>query len=89
MGLDRCGNLPAVVAGWGEMSKPLPTEVASVPALLVVADRAQLVTARTEAALTDLFSGSLITEHLDCGHMLYWERFDDTADAIIRFWASR
>lgn len=82
-------HLPAVVTGWGEMSKPLPAEITPVPALLMVADRAQLVTARIEASLAELFAGQLTTEHLDCGHMLYWERFDDTADAIIRFWSRR
>lgn len=81
-------HLPAVVAGWGEMSKPVPTTVEARPALLVVADRAQLVTARTEHVLADLFAGQLTTEHLDCGHMLYWEAFEDTADAVIRFWST-
>lgn len=81
-------HLPAVVTGWGEMSRPLPPTVPGRPALLVVADRAQLVTARTESTLTELFAGQLSTEHLDCGHMVYWEAFDATADAIVRFWST-
>jgi lipase len=81
-------HLPTVVTGWGEMARPLPGSVEPRPALLVVADHAQLVTHRTEQGLVALFDGQLTVEHLPCGHMLYWERFDDTADAILRFWAT-
>ncbi|MEO6125001.1 MAG: alpha/beta hydrolase [Ilumatobacteraceae bacterium] len=81
-------HLPAVITGWGEMSKPLPSMIEVRPALLVVADRAQLVTARTESTLMQLFAGQLTTEHIDCGHMVYWEAFEELADAMIRFWSA-
>jgi len=76
---------PAVVTAWSEMCAPLPEELAAVPALLVVADRAGLVTVKVEAALVALFGGKLDVVHLDSDHMLYWERFDDTAAAVTSF----
>lgn len=76
---------PAVVTGWGEMSYPLPDELPRVPTLLVVADRADIVTPEAIAGLERLLGDQLTTVHLDCGHMLYWERFDDTAAAVTGF----
>ncbi len=76
---------PAVVTAWGEVCTPLPDEIHVVPALLVVADRAELVTPDIEAGLVALFGGQLDVVHLDSGHMLYWDRFDETAAAITSF----
>lgn len=76
---------PAVITGWGELCAPLPDALEAVPALLVVADRAGLVSPEIEAGLVELFDDQLDVVHLDCGHMLYWERFDDTAAAITSF----
>ncbi len=78
---------PAVVTAWGEMCAPLPTIVRPVPTLLVVADRAELVAAATEQGLVALFGDALEVVHLDSGHMLYWERFDETAAAVTSFLA--
>lgn len=72
---------PAVVTAWGELCHPLPA-VPVRPALLVAADRAQFVTPAVEAALGARFGDQLTTVHLDCGHMVYWERFDETAAAV-------
>lgn len=76
---------PAVVTGWGEMAHPLPAALPSVPTLLVVCDRAEIVTPAAIAGLEELLGEALTVEHLDCGHMLYWERFDDTAALINGF----
>ena len=76
---------PAVVTAWGEVCTPLPDQLQAVSALLVVADRAELVSPDIEAGLVALFGGQLDVVHLDCGHMLYWERFDETAAAITSF----
>ncbi|HWL45308.1 MAG TPA: alpha/beta fold hydrolase [Ilumatobacter sp.] len=76
---------PAVVTGWGEMSYPLPDSVPVVPALVVVCDRADIVTPDALAGLRRLFGEHLTVEHLDSGHMLYWERFDDTARLVTDF----
>lgn len=76
---------PAVVTGWGEVCHPLPGSIEPRPALLVVADRAGLVAPETIDALRALFGDRLRVEHLDCGHMLYWEDFAGTAAAVVPF----
>lgn len=76
---------PAVVTGWGEVCHPLPAAIDPCPALLVVADRAGLVAPETIEALRALFGDLLTVEHLDCGHMLYWEDFAGTAAAVVPF----
>lgn len=76
---------PAVVTAWGEMSYPIPETLPSVPTLLVGADRAPFVTPDTIAALRRIFGNHLDTAHIDCGHMLYWERFDETATMVAGF----
>ena len=76
---------PAVVTGWGEVCYPLPASITPVPALLVVADKAELVSQATITGLGELFGDGLQVEHLDAGHMHYWERFDDTAELVTRF----
>ena len=76
---------PAVVTGWGEMSYPLPDALPPVPTLIVVCDRAEIVTPEALAGLGELLGEHLAVEHLDAGHMLYWERFDDTARLVTGF----
>jgi lipase len=76
---------PAVITGWGEVCFPLPVAIHAVPALLLVADQADLVSPAAEAGLQALFRDALQVVHLDCGHMVYWERFEDTAAAITSF----
>ena len=78
---------PAVVTAWGELCHPLPASVLRVPTLLVAADRADFVTAEVEAGLAHLFAPDFRSVHLDAGHMLYWDRFDETADAVEAFLA--
>lgn len=76
---------PAVVAGWGEMCAPLPDRVDARPTLLVVATQAPFVTAEVEAGLGALLGDALTVVRIDCGHLLYWERFDDTARTVRTF----
>jgi lipase len=78
---------PAVVTAWGELCHPLPTALRCVPALLVAADRADFVTPEVESGLAQLFAPDFHSVHLDAGHMVYWERFEETADAVERFLA--
>ncbi len=79
---------PAVVTGWGEVCHPLPRRLERPQTLLVIAERAELVTPDVESGLAALLGDSLHIERIDCGHMLYWERFDETAAAITKFWAA-
>ncbi len=76
---------PAVVTGWGEVCHPLPAMITPCPALLVVADRAGLVADDTIELLRAMFGDLLRVEHLDCGHMLYWDDFDGTVAAVAPF----
>lgn len=76
---------PAAITAWGEMCAPLPAQVEPRPALLVIATQAPFVTPAVEAGLDRLFGDHLTTVRLDCGHLLYWERFDATAAAVRDF----
>jgi lipase len=76
---------PAVITGWGEVCYPLPDAVARRPTLLIVADRAELVQPSTIAELHELLDPGLEVVHLSCGHMHYWEQFDETAAAVTDF----
>jgi lipase len=80
---------PAIVTGWGEMSYPLPDALPAVPALIVVCDKADIVTPEALAGLKALLGEHLQVEHLDSGHMLYWEAFDATASLVTDFLAAR
>ncbi len=76
---------PAAITAWGEMCAPLPVRIDARPALLVIATQAPFVTPTVEAGLEGLFGNRLTTVRLDCGHLLYWERFDETATAVRDF----
>ena len=76
---------PAIVTGWGEMSYPLPQSLPAVPTLLIACDKADIVTPEALAGMQTLLGEHLQVEHLDSGHMLYWERFDDTAALVTSF----
>jgi lipase len=78
---------PAVIAGWGELCTSLPPIAHPCPALLVVAEKAGIVKPAVEVALAERFGAQLRTERIDCGHMLYWERFEETAAAVNAFLA--
>jgi lipase len=77
----------AVVTAWGEVCLPIPEPLSPVPTLLVPARRADFVTPEVEARLAALLGDHLRTVAVDSGHMVYWERFDETAAAIVDFLA--
>ncbi|MCU1365697.1 MAG: alpha/beta hydrolase fold protein [Ilumatobacteraceae bacterium] len=79
---------PAVVAGWGELCAPVPTLTVARPTLTIVANKAGLVTPAIVDSLSAQLGQHLAVVHLDSGHTLDWERFDETAAAIDHFWAS-
>lgn len=76
---------PAVIAGWGELCTPVPTIATSRPALVIVADRSGLVTRPIIEAVRTGLGDDLEVVHLDSGHTLDWERFDETAAAVNSF----
>jgi len=80
---------PAVITGWGEVCYPLPAQAPMADVLVVVADRADFVTAEVEAGLRALFGDALTVVHLDSGHLVYWEAFEATAAAVRAFLAGQ
>lgn len=73
---------PAVITVFGELSRPVPTVASTRPTLLVIAASAGVVTPTVEAALLQQFGDDLATATLECGHMVFWERFEETADLV-------
>jgi lipase len=76
----------AVVSMYGELCTPAPApETLRVPALLVHARQFGLVRddqiGEYERVLGDLIE----VVEVDGGHIVYWDAFDETADAIDRF----
>jgi hypothetical protein len=57
------------------------------PCLLVVAQREDIVRPELRAALERDLGDRLTTVELDCGHMVYWDAFDETAAALRAFLA--
>jgi len=76
---------PAIIAGWGELCSPIPRLPTAPPTLLVAAERAPFVTPDVEADLRAQLGDQLSVVRLDCGHMVYWEAFDDTVVAVNTF----
>lgn len=76
---------PAVVAAWGEMTRPAPRLSADGgPVLLVTARDADVVTDALRAALRR--DGVAAEEHvLPGGHRLYWDALAQTAAHLRRF----
>jgi lipase len=76
----------AAVAGWSEMARATVSVAhATRPLLLVVALQAELVRPELRASLARDLGDRLSTVELDCGHMVYWDAFDETAAALRGF----
>jgi pimeloyl-ACP methyl ester carboxylesterase len=55
------------------------------PCLLVVAQQEEIVRPELRASLARDLGDRLTTVELDCGHMLYWDAFDETVGALRDF----
>jgi lipase len=77
----------AAIVAFTELARPLPHLPETRPTLLVGAMGAPFVTPVLVERLTAAFGDDLRVESLDCGHMVYWERFDDVADLVDGFLA--
>jgi lipase len=76
----------AAVAGWSEMARPTVSVAhARHPCLLLVAKQEEIVRPELRASLARDLGDRLTTVEIDCGHMLYWEAFDETASALRGF----
>jgi lipase len=76
---------PAIVTGWGELCSPVPRLTATPPTLVVAAAQAPFVTPEIEADLRAQLGDQLSVARLDCGHMVYWEDFVGTVEAVADF----
>jgi pimeloyl-ACP methyl ester carboxylesterase len=61
---------------------------ASRPVLLVVAKHEEIVRPELRASLAHDLGDRLRTVELDCGHMVYWDAFEETAAALRGFLSS-
>jgi lipase len=76
----------AAVAGWSEMARTTAAVAhARRPCLLVVALQEEIVRPELRASLARDLGDRLTTVELDCGHMLYWDAFDETVGALRGF----
>lgn len=74
----------AVATSYGELCHPIPV-VPARPTLVVQAAKAPWVTVDVLDRLRALLGDHLTVVPLDSGHMVYWERFAETADAVTDF----
>jgi lipase len=75
-----------VVAAWSEMARP-PVSLIAFPGelLLLPAMNDGMVGPHVVEALRTGLGDRLTVEEMDAGHMVYWDAFDDTVDALRRF----
>ena len=79
----------AAIAGWSEMARTTVSVAhANRPCLLVVALQEEIVRPELRASLARDLGDRLTTVELDCGHMLYWDAFDETVAALRGFLTS-
>jgi lipase len=76
----------AAIAGWSEMARPTVSVAhAQRPCLLVVAEQEEIVRPELRVSLQRDLGDRLTSVELACGHMLYWDAFDETAAALRSF----
>jgi lipase len=76
----------AAIAGWSEMARTTASVAqAPRPCLLVVAQQEEIVRPELRASLARDLGDRLTTVEIDCGHMVYWDAFDETAAALRSF----
>jgi pimeloyl-ACP methyl ester carboxylesterase len=75
----------AVVAAWGEMSRTPPQQRLAVPLLVARADRGDTCPPVLLDAYRETAGDLLTATELPGGHIVMWDAFDETADAIERF----
>jgi lipase len=79
----------AVVAMYGELcTPPPPPETLRMPALLLYAERFGLVREEQLDAYRTALGDRLELVAVPGGHIVYWDAYDQTADAVERFLAA-
>jgi lipase len=77
----------AAITILGELCLPVPPVATARPTLLVTATKAGVVTRAVVASLRAELGPALEEATLACGHMVLWDRFDETAALVDRFLA--
>lgn len=72
----------AAVTAWGEMCHTVPAIPVGRPTLLVRAAHAPFVGDRQVQTLRQRLGSVLEIAELDCGHMVYWDRFSATVELV-------
>jgi lipase len=75
----------AAVTTFGELCRAVPVIPEPRPTLVVAASLAGVVTPSVLDHLSRQLGPDLEVTTLDCGHMVFWDRFDDTADLVGAF----
>ena len=76
----------AVVTGYGELcTPPPPPETLRVPTLLVHAGEFGLVRAEQLETYATVLGGLIEIVEVPGGHMVFWDAYEETADALQRF----
>jgi lipase len=75
----------AVAAAYGELARSVPLIRQSRATLLVAAEKAGFVTEPVIASMRAQLGSDLEIRSLDCGHMVYWERFEQTGELVQSF----
>ena len=74
------------MTGWSEMARTTASVAhAPRPCLLLVAQREEIVRPELRSSLARDLGDRLTTVEIDCGHMVYWDAFDETAAALRNF----
>jgi len=88
-GLYRMRYLPAaVVTMWGELATPPPAPP-SCPTLVVVAEEAEYTRPEHVAAFRAALGDDLTVVTVPGDHIVLWDAYEETADAVDRFLAAR
>ena len=74
-----------VVAAYGELAKPPPLAPLGVPALLIHGAVSDVMPDYAVAFCRDTYGPLLEVATVPGGHVLLWDAFDETAEAIERF----
>ena len=77
-------SIPAIVATWGELARPIVVPAESVPTIVVRAMRVEppYVTEEFVSALRDKLGENLRTVELDCDHMVGQAKPADVAELV-------
>jgi lipase len=93
--LDEAGryrfryDVAAVASAYGELARPVPLIRQPRATLLVIAAKAAFVTEPIVASLQARLGSNLEIQSLDCGHMIYWECFEQAAESVREFLSRR